>query len=93
MDTSPRLSRRAQQALATDLAPLWIRNFLQVCIKMHTAASGNLELPLPIFESRLVHQNHMLALRDLHIGRRVAHETAVDLNVGTGGFGAQLQLC
>src|SRR5271156_213410 len=61
------------------------RRLLQLCIQMHAAACGDLQLPLPVLESRLLHGDGVLAFGDLDIRRSVADETAIDFDVGAVG--------
>ncbi len=54
---------------------------------MHAAAAAHFELPLPIFEARLLHRDSVLAIADLNLGRRIADEAAVHFDIGTRRIG------
>ena len=58
--------------------PLGVWNFLQLRVEMYAAPARHLQLPLPILESRLLHRDRVLPLRNLNIRGRVANEAAVD---------------
>ena len=58
---------------------------LQFGIQMNVAASADLHLALPVFESGLFHRDGVVSLGQLQIRGSIADEASVDFDVGSIG--------